>query len=197
MTYVLGLTGSIGMGKSTTANMFRDQGVPVWDADAAVHNLYAPGAAGAKAIHTLAPAAIDAGGGVDRARLRNQIANDPTLLSRVNAAIHPLVAQSRARFLAEHPEPIVVLDIPLLFEVGGDVFCDGVLVVSAPAEAQAKRVMARGMSAKEFQMILSKQLPDAEKRSRADFIIETNDMDSARAQVRNLLSEIAGRSAHA
>jgi dephospho-CoA kinase len=190
MTYVLGLTGSIGMGKSTTAQMFRDLGVPVWDADAAVHALYAPGGAGALAIAALCPDAILADGSVSRDRLRGAIARDPALLDRVNAAVHPLVAQDRAGFLAANPAPLVVLDIPLLFEAGGAAQCNGVAVVSVPAEEQRARVLARGLSKADFQMILARQMPDADKRARADFVIVTDTPDHARAQVQQIVQTL-------
>jgi len=192
MRKILGLTGSIGMGKSTTAQMFRDLGVPVWDADAAVHRLYAPGGEGALAVASLCPGAIDAEGGVDRVRLRAEIAQDPALLDRLNAAVHPLVAQDRAAFLSGTPGDLIVLDIPLLFEAGGASLCDAVVVVSAPADAQRDRVLARGMPEADFQMILARQMPDAVKRKRADFVIETNTLDEARAQVRSLVRALRG-----
>jgi dephospho-CoA kinase len=192
MRKILGLTGSIGMGKSTTAQMFRDLGVPVWDADAAVHRLYAPGGKGARAVASLCPPAINAEGGVDRARLRAEIAQDPALLDRLNAAVHPLVAQDRAAFLSGTPGDLIVLDIPLLFEGGGASLCDAVVVVSAPAEVQRNRVLARGMPEADFQMILARQMPDAVKRERADFVIETNTLDEARAQVRSLVRALRG-----
>lgn len=192
MTVILGLTGSIGMGKSTTAAMFREAGVPVWDADAAVHDLYTADGAGAQSIAGLCPGAIAADGSVDRDRLRAAIAADPDLLGRVNAAIHPLVAQDRAAFLARTQAPLVVLDIPLLYEVGGAGLCDAVAVVSVPAPEQRRRVLARGMSEADFQMILARQMPDAEKRARADFVIDTGSLDGARAQVQNIIKRFQG-----
>lgn len=192
MTYVLGLTGSIGMGKSTTAQMFRDLDVPVWDADAAVHRLYEPGAEGAKAIAALCPKAIDADGSVSRPALRAAITQDATLLDKVNAVIHPLVAQDRAGFLRANTAALVVLDIPLLLETGGAGACDGVVVVTVPAEMQRARVLARGMSEADLAMILARQMPDAEKRKHADFIIETNTLDHARAQVQAIVRKLTG-----
>jgi dephospho-CoA kinase len=194
MSFRLGLTGSIGMGKSTTAAMFADAGVPVWDADATVHRLYAPGQPGALALAGLFPAAIGAEGGVDRASLRKAIAADPGAIDRLNAAIHPLVAADRARFLADHaPESVVLLDIPLLFETGAQGTCDAVAVVSAPAEAQRERVLARGMSEADFALILSRQIPDAEKRARADYIIPTTSLEAARVAVKDVLADIQRR----
>lgn len=192
MTYVLGLTGSIGMGKSTTAQMFRDLDVPVWDADAAVHRLYQSGAEGAKAISALCPKAIDADGSVSRPALRAAITQDATLLDKVNTVIHPLVAQDRAGFLRANTAALVVLDIPLLLETGGAGACDGVVVVTVPAEMQRARVLARGMSETDLAMILARQMPDAEKRKHADFIIETNTLDHARAQVQAIVRKLTG-----
>jgi dephospho-CoA kinase len=180
MTFRLGLTGSIGMGKSTTAAMFARQGIPVWDADATVHRLYEPGNPGAHAIAELFPAAIDAEGRVER----------------VNAAIHPLAGQDRAAFLAAHSSaPIVLLDIPLLYESGLADACDAVAVVSAPAQVQRDRVLSRGMSQDAFAMILARQLPDAEKRARADYIIETTTLAAAQSAVKNILDDIRRRMA--
>ncbi|MGL4237541.1 dephospho-CoA kinase [Tabrizicola sp.] len=194
MSFRLGLTGSIGMGKSTTAKMFADEGVPVWDADAAVHLLYSPGQPAARAIGRLFPTAIDPDGGVSRNLLRTMILADPDVLDRLNATVHPLVAENRAHFLAAHAEaPIVLLDIPLLYESGIEGDCDAVVVVSAPPEVQRERVLKRGMTEAEFQTILARQLPDAEKRARADYIILTTGLDTARAAVKNVLADIRRR----
>jgi dephospho-CoA kinase len=194
MTFRLGLTGSIGMGKSTTATMFADEGVPVWDADAAVHRLYAPGQPGALAIAAIFPIAIDSDGKVSRPRLRGLVLADPTALDRVNAAVHPLVRQDRAAFLATHAKnPVVLLDIPLLYESGLSDACDAVAVVSAPAEVQRARVLARGMTEAEFALILSRQMPDADKRARADYVIPTTSLEAARAAVKDVLSDIRQR----
>jgi len=191
---VLGLTGSIGMGKSTTAAMFAALGVPVWDADAAVHRLYAPGGAGAAAIAALAPDAVT-DDGVDRGRLRAAILADSDLLGRVETAIHPLVAADRDRFLADaraEGHTLVLCDIPLLFETGADRWLDKVVVVTAPAEVQRARVLARpGMTEQTFQAILDKQVPDAEKREKADFLIDTSlGMDHARAEVARIVAAL-------
>jgi len=193
---VLGLTGSIGMGKSTALAFFAAEGVPVWDADAAVHRLYGAGAPGADAIATLVPDAIGPEG-VDRAKLRVAILKDQTLLKRIEAAIHPLVAADRDAFLAHARvggAALAVCDIPLLFETGADAWLDKVAVVSAPAEQQRARVLERpGMTEIAFAAILDKQLPDAEKRARADYIIDTGaSKDHARAQVRAILAELTG-----
>jgi dephospho-CoA kinase len=188
----LGLTGSIGMGKSTTAGLIRAAGVPVWDADATVHQLYAQGGAGVPAIARLAPETV-VDGEVRRERLRAAIGEDPDLLDRIEAAVHPLVAADRERFLAAHrSEPIVVLDIPLLFETGGTGLVDEILVVSAPEDVQRARVLARpGMDAASLARILARQLPDAEKRARAQHVIDTSrGIEAARADVAALLARL-------
>ncbi|PZQ52511.1 MAG: dephospho-CoA kinase [Rhodovulum sulfidophilum] len=193
--FVLGLTGSIGMGKSTTAGMFRAAGVPVWDADAAVHGIYGPGGAGAPALARLAPEAVTSEGAIDRAALRAAIAADPALLDRIEAAVHPLVAADRAAFLAAHrAASLVVCDIPLLYETGADAWLDAVLVVTAPAEVQRARVLARpGMTEADFDRLLARQTPDAEKRARADHLIDTSaGLDAARAAVQKLVSDLTG-----
>ena len=192
MSFRLGLTGSIGMGKSTTAQMFADEGLPVWDADATVHRLYAPGQPAARAIGTLFPSAIDADGSVNRATLRTLIQADKTVLDRLNATVHPLVAEDRAEFLMAHePAEIVLLDVPLLYESHIDTVCDAVAVVSAPPEIQRDRVLSRGaMTEAEFQTILSRQMPDAEKRARADYIIPTTSLEAARQAVKDVLADI-------
>ncbi len=194
MSFVLGLTGSIGMGKSTTAAIFAAEGVPVWDADAVVHRLYAPGQAGALAIAALFPDAIAADGGVVRPRLRAILQADPTALDRLNAVVHPLVAKDRSKFLAgKTASDIVVLDVPLLFEAGLAAACDAVAVVSASPKMQRERVLARGMSEADLALILSRQMPDAEKRTLADHIIPTTDLETARAAVKTVLADIRQR----
>ena len=190
--YLLGLTGSIGMGKSATARLFAEAGVPVWDADAAVHRLYAPGGRGAAALAELAPEAV-AGGGVDREALRRAVLADPGLLAQIEARVHPLVARDREAFVAGNVgADLVLLDIPLLFETGAEAGLDGVLVVSAPPEAQRERVLARpGMSEAALAGILARQLPDAEKRARADFVVLTDKgVEAARRDVLSLIARI-------
>ena len=197
MTWKLGLTGSIGMGKSTTAAMFRDEGVPVWDADATVHKLYERGGAAVAPIEQEFPDAI-VDGAVDRDQLKQIIAKDMTVLPKLEAIVHPLVAADRAEFLDTNKAEIVVFDIPLLFETGADEWLDSVLVVTCPPDVQAKRVLDRGtMSTEQFQMILSRQMADAEKRARADHVIETLTLDATRAAVRNLIAELKTRQSHA
>jgi dephospho-CoA kinase len=190
--YRLGLTGSVGMGKSTTARLFAEAGVPVWDADAAVHRLYGPGGAGAAVIANLVPGAV-AEGAVDRDRQRDAILADPALLARIEAGIHPLVAADREAFAAVRADAdVILLDIPLLFETGGERDLDGVLVVTAPAAVQRARVLERpGMTPAALERILARQMPDAEKRARADFVIETDrGVEAARADVLALLAWI-------
>lgn len=188
--FVLGLTGSIGMGKSTTARMFAEEGLPVWDADATVHRLYQPGQPAALIVSRLFPDAMDPDGRVNRPRLRALINEDATVLDRLNAAVHPLVAQDRARFLAHADAPIVLLDVPLLYEIGLEKACDAVAVVSAPPEVQRERVLMRGMTEAEFRTILDRQMPDEEKRRRADYIIPTTSLEGARQAVKDVLKDI-------
>jgi dephospho-CoA kinase len=196
--FVLGLTGGIGMGKSTTAAMFADAGLPVWDADAAVHRLYAPGGAAVGPVAAAIPGARATDGGLDRAALKRAIAADPSVLPRLESLVHPLVAADRAAFLAGQTADIVLLDIPLLFEGGSERLCDGVAVVSAPAETQRARVLARGtMSDADLDRILIRQMPDAEKRARATWVIDTTTLDGARAAVQSILRDIRQRQTHA
>lgn len=196
--FLLGLTGSIGMGKSTTAAMFADEGIPVWDADATVHALYAEGGAAVPVIGTLFADAIK-GGAVSRDRLKRHIAADPGALARIEQIVHPLVAAHRAGFVdgaAAMGARLVVLDIPLLFETGAERSLDATLVVSAPAEVQRERVMARpGMTGDHMARLLARQMPDADKRARADHVIETAAMEPARAAVRALIDRLVN--AHA
>jgi len=198
VSYVLGLTGSIGMGKSTTAAMFADLGVPVWDADATVHHLYRPGGPAALALGSIFPQVLESDGAVSRPFLRALIATDPTALARIEAIVHPLVAKDRAAFLATQTADIVVLDVPLLYETGLDSACDGVVVVTASAEVQRNRVLSRGeMTAADLDRVLSRQLPDSQKRARATWVIETTTLDSARSDVQRIISEIRQEVTHA
>lgn len=191
--FVLGLTGSIGMGKSTTAKMFAEEGIPVWDADAAVHRLYAPGGAAVQPMAAICPDAVGEEG-VDRAVLRDEIRKNPDLLKRIEEMVHPLVAEDRARFLDGVESDIAVVDIPLLFETGGESKVDAVAVVTAPEDVQRQRVLSRpGMTEDAFRTILGKQMPDAEKRTRADYVIETLTLEGARQQVRDVIADIRKR----
>ncbi|WP_370160974.1 dephospho-CoA kinase [Limimaricola soesokkakensis] len=190
MSFRLGLTGSIGMGKSTTARMFADEGLPVWDADAAVHRLYGRGGAAVAPIGAAFPdAVID--GAVSRPALKEIIAADPEALPRIEAIVHPLVQADREAFVAAQLADIVVLDVPLLYETGGAAEMDAVVVVSAPAETQAARVLARpGMTRPQFKAILARQMPDVEKRAKADYLIETTSLEAARQGVREVIARI-------
>jgi dephospho-CoA kinase len=190
----LGLTGSIGMGKTTTAALFAEAGAPVWDADAAVHALYAAGGAAVADVERLFPGVVGEDGAIDRARLAGRIAGDAEALRRLEAAVHPLVAAHRAAFFAElRDAPVVVLDVPLLFETGGEREVDAVAVASAPAPVQRARVLARpGMTPAKLDAILARQLPDADKRARADFVIDTgHGLAPARAQVAAVLAAVS------
>lgn len=190
MTFSLGLTGSIGMGKSTTARLFAEAGCAVWDADAAVHRLYAPGGAAVEPMRAGFPDAI-IGGGVSREALKRHIATDSGALKRIEAIVHPLVAQDRAEFRQSATADILVFDIPLLFETGGDAAMDAVVCVTAPAQVQESRVIERGtMTREQFRQIRDKQMPDAEKRARADFVVVTDTLDHARAQVQDIVAQI-------
>ena len=188
--HVIGLTGSIGMGKSTAAKMLREAGIPVWDADAAVHALYAPGGDAVELLRALHPEAIGPSG-VDRSALNDWIAADETALAQIEAIVHPLVAADRARFIDRAESDIVVLDIPLLFETGADAAMDTTVVVSAPADIQRARVMARpGMTEERFARILSKQMPDADKRARADVVVPSVSMNETRAHIDRLIRSL-------
>jgi len=192
---VLGLTGSIGMGKSTVAAMFADEGVPVFDADAAVHILQGPEGALVEEIEAHFPGTTGAAG-VDRTSLAEKVLGDTAALRRLEALVHPAVARERAAFLAAHADaPLVLLDIPLLFEKGGADLVDKIVVVSAPAAVQRARVLTRpGMSVEKFEAILGHQLADAEKRARADFVIPTGgSLEETRQAVRRILACFQGR----
>lgn len=189
---ILGLTGSIGMGKSTTAAMFEAEGVPVYDSDAAVHALYAAGGAAVAPVEAAFPGVVT-DGAIDRAKLSAQVVGDPEALAKLESIVHPLVGAHRIGFFEKaqaEGRDIVVLDVPLLFETGGQKSVDKVVVVSAPPEVQRARVLARPeMTAEKFEAILARQLPDAEKRARADFVVDTGQgLEHARAQVRDLLT---------
>jgi dephospho-CoA kinase len=190
----LALTGSIGMGKSTTAKMFADLGVLVWDADAAVARLYGPGGAAVDSVGAIAPGAVS-GAGVDRAALRAAVTKDPSLIKKLEQAVHPLVGMDRAAFMSQAEASraaIILCDIPILFETGGEKAFDAVAVVSAPADVQRERVLARpGMTEDALNMILARQMPDADKRARATWVIDTGQgLEAARDQVRAILAEI-------
>jgi dephospho-CoA kinase len=191
--FVLGLTGSIGMGKSTTARFFAEAGVPVHDADATVHRLYDGEAA--PAIEAAFPGTT-AGGKVHRTKLAERVVGDQVALRRLEAIVHPLVREAEAQFLAQAEKagaPVVVLDIPLLLETGGGERVDAVVTVSAPPEMQRARVLERpGVTEERLEAMIANQLPDAEKRRRADFVVDTSrGFDAARAQVAQILAAIA------
>ena len=191
---VLGLTGSIGMGKSTTAAMFADAGAVVWNADTAVHQLYAWGGAAVDPVGEAFPGVV-LDGAVDRNRLAAVLGQDRDGFRRLEAIVHPLVLNGRQADLAAAEARgvrLAVLDIPLLFETGGDAAVDAVVVVTAPAAVQAERVLARpGMTSERFEAILARQLPDAEKRRRADFIIDTSQgLEAARARVDEIVGTV-------
>ncbi len=192
MSIKLGLTGSIGMGKSTTAGFFKAFGVPVWDADAVVHALYAPMGAAVAELARIAPQAT-AGGFVDRNILKTLIRDDKTLLPKIESALKPILAQSRSAFLhANRAAPLVLFDIPLLYETDAESWLDYVLVVTAPPEMQKERVVARkNMDEKLFATFLARQMPDAEKRALADFVFDTSrGMDHTKAEVKALIEKL-------
>ena len=190
---VLGLTGSIGMGKSTTANLFAEAGVPVYDADAAVHELY-EGEAVAAIEAAFPGTTVD--GKVDRNRLSAQVVHDRAAIKRLEGIVHPMLGASRQKFLRDAElsgAAVAVVDVPLLFETGGERRVDAVVVVTTTPEIQRQRVLARdNMSAERFDAILARQLPDAEKRQRADFVVDTSHgLDPVRARIRDILDEAA------
>lgn len=193
MTHLLGLTGSIGMGKSTTGQMFRDEGIPVWDADAAVHELYAKGGAAVGPIQAVLPEAV-VDEEVSRNILKEMIADDLNIMGKLEEIVHPLLAEHRTAFLNAHTGPLVVFDIPLLFETMAQDWLSSVLVVTAPADVQKERVLARpGMTEDQFNRILGRQMPDSEKRALADHVIETLSLDDTRKAVRELIAELTGQ----
>ena len=191
---LLGLTGSIGMGKSTTTAMFAEHGAVIWNADDAVHALYATGGAAVEAIGEAFPGVV-VDGAVDRTRLAEALGRDDTAFKRLETIVHPLVAAGRMADLEAARAAgvkLAVLDIPLLFETGGDRAVDAVVVVTADAETQRRRVLARpGMTIERFEAILARQMPDAEKRRRADFVIDTGrGLDAARARVAEIVGMV-------
>ena len=195
--YLIGLTGSVGMGKSETAKMFKQAGIPVYDADAAVRELYAEGGAAVGAIGLAFPGTVKSGA-VDRRALSDIVTKDKAALQRLEEIVHPLVRNIRRAFLEKtstEGASLAVLDIPLLFEVGSEKDVDAVIVVSAPAKAQRARVMERpGMTEEKFAAILARQIPDSEKRAKADFVIDTGKgLDHAAAQVEAIVSVLKDR----
>jgi dephospho-CoA kinase len=191
---VIGLTGSIGMGKSTVASMFAEEGAPSFDSDAAVHTLYAPGGAAVAPVEAAFPG-VTKEGAIDSAALSARVVGNDEAIQRLEAIVHPLVRQAQAEFLRANRDAgaaYLVLDIPLLFESGGTNLVDKIVVVSAPADLQRARVLSRpGMSEEKFEAILARQMPDAEKRARADFVIDTSGpFEDTRAQVRAVLDAL-------
>jgi len=188
---ILGLTGSIGMGKSTTAKLFAEAGVPVYDADATVHRLYEGEAA--PAIEAAFPGTT-ANGKVNRNRLSAQVVHDPAAIKRLESIVHPMLGASRQKFLHEAEQsgaPVAVVDVPLLYETGGETRVDAVVVVTTTPEIQRERILAReNMTGEKLDAILARQLPDAEKRKRADFVVDTSHgLDPVRARIRDILKE--------
>src|SRR3954447_8511330 len=190
---ILGLTGSIGMGKSTTAKLFAEAGVPVYDADATVHRIYEGEAA--PAIEAAFPGSTE-NGKVDRAKLSAQVVHDPAAMQRLEKLVHPMLRSHHQRFLAEAEQsgaPVAVVDVPLLYETGGEQRVDAVVVVTTSPEVQRERILARdNMTTEKLEAILARQLPDAEKRRRADFVVDTSHgLDPVRARIRDILDEAA------
>ena len=190
---ILGLTGSIGMGKSTTAQLFAEAGVPVYDADAAVHRLYEGEAA--PAIEAAFPGTT-ADGKVDRTKLSAQVVHDPAAIRRLEQIVHPMLGASRQKFFHDAEQsgaPVAVVDVPLLFETGGEKRVDAVVVVTTTPEIQRQRILARdNMTSEKLDAILARQLPDAEKRRRADFVVDTSHgLDPVRAGIKDILAEVA------
>lgn len=190
MTFRLGLTGSIGMGKSTTAKLFAEAGCAVWDADAAVHRMYAKNGAAVGPLQEVLPSAI-VDGAVSRDRLKAMIGEDPGVLKVLEQIVHPLVAEDRANFFDKAETDIVVFDIPLLFETGGNKSMDAVVCVSVPPEIQQERVMARGtMTLEQFEQIRAKQMPNEEKCAQSDYVVITDTLEHAREQVNDIVVKI-------
>ena len=198
---LVGLTGSIGMGKSTTAAMFAEAGVPIYDADAEVRRLYAPGGAAVKPVEAAFPG-VTVDGAIDRGRLSTHVLGDPEALKRLNGIVHPLVGHARADLLRRAREsgaPFAVFDIPLLYETGGERGVDVVVVVTAPAGLQRQRVMERpGMTDQKLDAILAAQIPDAEKRARADYVVDTSrGLEAEREQVAAIIAALRARAKQA
>jgi dephospho-CoA kinase len=190
MTFKLGLTGSIGMGKSTTAKMFAELGIPVWDADAAVHKLYSTGGAAVPAIQELYPEAIEHGE-VSRSALKHLIQSNENVLGELERIVHPLVAADRQNFIGTSDSDIVLLDIPLLFETNGDKDMDAIACVDIDPETQRERVLKRNtMTEEQFEQILNKQLPNDIKCSQSDFVIKTDNLDHAKEQIAHIIGLI-------
>ena len=197
MSFRLGLTGSIGMGKSTTAQIFEDFGCAIWDADAAVHRLYGPGGAAVASLAEVFPDAL-VNGAVSRDVLKRYIEQDRSSLRKIEAIVHPLVRDDRDAFAKSNLASIIVFDIPLLFETGAESEFDAVACVRVSDDVQKSRVMARDtVTEAQFKMIRDKQMPMFEKCDRADFIIETDTLDHARAQVKDIVQKIKGWRKHA
>lgn len=190
MSFLLGLTGSIGMGKSTTAKLFAEAGCAVWDADAAVHRMYSKGGAAVAALAEALPDAV-VDGEVSRDQLKKMIGRDAEVLKTLEKIVHPLVGEDRAQFIKKATADIVVLDIPLLFETGGNRAMDAVVCVSVSPEIQKERVMARGtMTAEQFEQIRAKQMPNDEKCAQSDFVVVTDTLEHAREQVNDIVTTI-------